>query len=600
MSQDATDAATRLTADKQLDTLYKTVGSLVGPDYHKFRQQLQRQAYAYGWPDYILDPAALVPQHPDLKQQLDSRNAYLVIIKGTDDHSVANLLEACPQGDARRAFGIVHNFFHRNSQAGRTTAVKDFYGASMVSTDTNIIAWTAIVPRRAKVLTQAGGQANEQAQLSILLDGLLPAFKPIQTILNQTDNLTFEIAVAKIMDYAQSEDLVELTKGGGKHAKHNTFTVQDGAQQTDECRGWKRGNCKFGDFCRFKHTGEGGCAPKDRQFPKGQYPGRKRSTPLTLPTPQSTAESTSATSFSVRDHNEAKTMCSYCNSGGHQMRGCPHLKMENEAGTSDVHMVSADKAVDYVFVTQFNRHGGNVHSPDENVVPPSAYQKACAVLTMIFGMLLLAPTGLAKSLARLAEQCTRSPCRVVALLVILAALSYTALARPTVPGEFASIQASSFVSNSDDIQPSLDHEWCSDSGTNRFVTNDINDFVSGTVSTVPTIVAVGGGNVTSPCYGTVIVESLDHGCTMQCMDVLYIPECGKKLMPASPFIRKGCSLVLDDYVKVKLSAKDGTLILSGVNLEVSITSDVKLCAMQHQRPIRVHPILPPIATSVSQ
>ena len=76
MSQDATDAATRLTADKQLDTLYKTVGSLVGPDYHKFRQQLQRQAYAYGWPDYILDPAAHVPQHPDLKQQLDSRNAY--------------------------------------------------------------------------------------------------------------------------------------------------------------------------------------------------------------------------------------------------------------------------------------------------------------------------------------------------------------------------------------------------------------------------------------------------------------------------------------------------------------------------------------------
>jgi hypothetical protein len=384
--------------------------------------------------------------------------------------------------------------------------------------------------------------------------------------LNQTDNLTFEVAVAKIMDYAQSENLVDLTKGGGKHAKHNTFTVQDGAYQTDECRGWKRGNCKFGDFCKFKHTGEGGCAPKDRQYVKGQYPGRKRSTPLTLSTPQPTAASTSATSFSVRDHNKAKTMCSYCNSDGHQMRGCPHVKMENEAGTADVHMVSADKAVDYVFVTHYNRHDGNVHPPDANVVPMSAYQKATAVVTMVFCMLLLAPTGLAKSSARLAEQCTRSPCRVVALLVILAALSYTALARPTLPGEFANIKASSFVSNSDAIQPSLDHEWCSDSGTNRFVTNDINDFVSGTVSTVPTIVAVGGGNVTSPCYGTVIVESLDHGCTMQCMDVLYIPECGKKLMPASPFIRKGCSLILDDYDKVNLSSKDGTPILSGCEL----------------------------------
>ena len=175
------------------------------------------------------------------------------------------------------------------------------------------------------------------------------------------------------------------------------------------------------------------------------------------------------------------------------MRGCPHLKMENEAGTADVHMVSADKAVDYVFVTQSNRHGGNVHSSDANVVPPSAYKKATAVLTMVFCMLLLATTGLAKSSARLAEQCMRSPCRLVALLVILAALSYTTLARRTLPGEFANIQASSFVSNTDDIKPSLDHEWCSDSGTNRFVTNDINNFVSGAVSTVPTI-------VTSPCY----------------------------------------------------------------------------------------------------
>jgi hypothetical protein len=34
-------------------------------------------------------------------------------------------------------------------------------------------------------------------------------------------------------------------------------------------------------------------------------------------------------------------------------------------------------------------------------------------------------------------------------------------------------------------------------------------------------------------------------------------------MPASPFIQKGCSLVLNDYTKVNLTSKDGAPILSG-------------------------------------
>ena len=83
MSQDAIDASARVTADKQLDTMYKTVESLSGSNYHKFKQQLQRHAFAYGWPDYILDQAANVPENPDLKQQLHSRNAYLVIMEKT-------------------------------------------------------------------------------------------------------------------------------------------------------------------------------------------------------------------------------------------------------------------------------------------------------------------------------------------------------------------------------------------------------------------------------------------------------------------------------------------------------------------------------------
>ena len=34
-------------------------------------------------------------------------------------------------------------------------------------------------------------------------------------------------------------------------------------------------------------------------------------------------------------------------------------------------------------------------------------------------------------------------------------------------------------------------------------------------------------------------------------------------MPTSNFVKKGCSITMDDYNKVNLSDKDGTLLLSG-------------------------------------
>ena len=47
------------------------------------------------------------------------------------------------------------------------------------------------------------------------------------------------------------------------------------------------------------------------------------------------------------------------------------------------------------------------------------------------------------------------------------------------------------------------YEWCSDTGTNRFVTNDDNDFVKSTVRHTNTKVAVGGGSIVSRKTGTV-------------------------------------------------------------------------------------------------
>lgn len=76
---------------------------------------------------------------------------------------------------------------------------------------------------------------------------------------------------------------------------------------------------------------------------------------------------------------------------------------------------------------------------------------------------------------------------------------------------------------------SVQYEWCADCGTNRFVTNDINDFVPGSIRREQTTVAVGGGTVISPCTGTVMVRNLDYRHIINCSDVLYLPKCAKKL-----------------------------------------------------------------------
>ena len=112
----------------------------------------------------------------------------------------------------------------------------------------------------------------------------------------------------------------------------------------------------------------------------------------------------------------------------------------------------------------------------------------------------------------------------VALMVLAMLSQAEAGVTPTVPASMVS--PSLFMADTTSgrlAQP--DHEWCSDSGTNRFVTNDERDFVPGTIVYRDTVVSVGGGNVTSPMHGTVLIKSLDHGVTISCSKVLLIRGC---------------------------------------------------------------------------
>jgi hypothetical protein len=88
------------------------------------------------------------------------------------------------QGDAKGVYKALHEFFYNDSQAGKGAAMKSFHLATMGSTDLNVVEYTAQISRLAKIVRESGGQADEGAQLSVLLDGLLPEFDFIKKTLN--------------------------------------------------------------------------------------------------------------------------------------------------------------------------------------------------------------------------------------------------------------------------------------------------------------------------------------------------------------------------------------------------------------------------------
>ena len=143
---------------------------------------------------------------------------------------------------------------------------------------------------------------------------------------------------------------------------------------------------------------------------------------------------------------------------------------------------------------------------------------------------------------------------VLIVLIMAVLVSYSAAA------PIPQVRSSSYF-DEENSSASNEYQWVADSGTNRFVTNDINDFMPGSVVHTQTNVAVGGGSTISPCFGSVLVRGLDHNVTIQCDDVILLPNCARKLMPAHQFTKKGCTLEFSDVVTLRMG--DGKAILSG-------------------------------------
>ena len=230
----ALDASARSLAEKQYDNMLKTVSLLNEAPYHKFRKQIRAVASKNRWHPSILDPATAAPAVPTAKEVADTDNAYGLLMKKCDGHAFEAILEGVPIGDAKAAYASLHNFIYPPTQGGKQHDTNAFYNSTMANTGTNIVEWTALVPRNANVLVERGTSCDDDAKLTRLLTGLLPEFNDIKLILEQTPGITFTVAASRLISHATDRNLMDLTKGGAGGGKAKTFVAAGAGKRKPE------------------------------------------------------------------------------------------------------------------------------------------------------------------------------------------------------------------------------------------------------------------------------------------------------------------------------------------------------------------------------
>jgi hypothetical protein len=626
MAAAAAAAAADLKAQKELDSALKIVPMLQETnDFDKFKKALALTANRFGWAEWILDlnfPEDRVPQDArrnvndaegnqiavpalTLKNKLDTNNAYTIIMTKCEDHAVAYTLEDAEMGDARGAYKLLHDYFYRPTQAGKSATFSSFFSMSMANTDTTIAAYLSLVSRRAINVRQHGTNVDQATMITRILDGLLPEFENIKLILEQRQGLTVADCKATLLDYAKQKNLETLTRGGNVIKRNKTFAataVHDHERPRDrarayentnankprtwwgeawigakgDCQNWHRGKCNRGHKCKYDHPQRQGGGPQGK--------------------PQT---DTARTAMTVKA-DKPQGHCLYCGDPAHYMQACPEASKfatsVSKAG-SDARVHFADSRShkpDHVFM--INSHQASARVKHAKLPPGAApeaqkplYHRAASsardsiewlaegtysiMLGMFYLLLFAAPLFAVAKLWTATDRATHAIARtykplVFILLLLACSIQVLAWQGPIDTGTYGNKITSRLYFNNATRAPPVseipsDYEWCADSGTNRFVTNDLLDFVPGTVVHNSTVVSVGSGSVTSPMSGTVRVQSLDHGCLVECRDVLYLPDCEKKLMPVSTFVKKGSSLLINDTDKINLTARNGSSIFSG-------------------------------------
>ena len=545
-------------AEKQLSNDLKLITPLADSNWSTFLFQINQTVHRNSWAESVLNDkdstgAALVIQSMALKDDIENyrlhkqiSNAYQIITTKCEKHDISSSLAAVKIGDARGAWKIVNDYFVRSTPTGRAAATKAFFNSSQMSTDTTLLQWfKAVDDLAADLSTARGAPVSDEDKKTLLLEGLLPEFKSKKLMIEDKGN-SFSLSETKssLQDYAQVEGLMTLRKGASQR-KTQTYAVEGFKKRkgnfqskdvpnaknfkshkenlaTQLCKKWVEGICPHGANCYRKHEGPGGSliAPTTT--------ANAKSTPLPVP-------------------SAPLMICQYCSTNGHAVRDCPQF-LRSVKEESNEAMFTSTKAA-YTFPVIEEELPDNERNEKSSVSLKLLYLTLTATLTTIFLFFGDVVTGVRRNLKSLVGW------RAILFFIVLALITYS-YADP-----IPRVRSSSYFNENDPSGTSKDLQWVADSGTNRFVTNDINDFMPGSVVHTQVNVAVGGGSTVSPCSGSVLIYGLDHNVTIQCDNVILLPKCARKLMPAHQFTKKGCVLEFSDVVTLRTGS--GKPILSG-------------------------------------
>ena len=617
--------AIEVRAEKQLDTMYKAVPLLQDVGYHKFVAALSKQAYAYNWPKFIMTTTpktvadltatellALDNQgQQGCKDLCNIKNAYLVITAKCTGHTVSNLMSAtsCPDGAARVAMDIVREFFFPGTTAGKSNAYITFFSSTMESTRVNVVEWINLVNQNAQDLRDSGGQADESAELAVLQKGLLPEFKDLSLHLKNVPNLTLKMAIASIMDFARDNHWLDLSRGGGKDQGSKVYFGQ--ADKTKErerrppmtsaekaklpCHNWAKFRCSRTN-CPFQHAGSGstlddslkkaansqqGATPRNFQpassnfMQQDSYNQPAARAPHVPPASsnlmhQGTAAATDSpptgSNHYIQSGNgpvrvdlppsafkPANASCNLCQ-GLHATASCPAVRGDSTMEGAMAFLGDEARPAHEAGGTDIGH--GLVH----------------VFIAFLVYALCAPPRALGVMLKILVGDNPSAALRTGLLMTVIAYLALDVYGVSASTPPHATVLASSYnhasvfnaaTSDMGNASTNADCTWCIDTGTNRFITNDINDFLKGSIQRIPTDVSTGNGTVTSECYGTVLVRSSATQQLLSLERVLYLPKCAKKLMPIRPFLAKGCSLHFNPDFTVDLLLPDHSRLLHG-------------------------------------
>ena len=160
---DGSDVAAITKADKDMPVILSLIPNLHEVEFHIWDRALKQVSFRYGWPDFILDLNADIPDPSMLsaKDTCDIKNAYVAITNKVNGHAVCDSLDDIELGDARAVYKAVHDHFFRPTTAGRQAAAKKLYSMSMANTDTNLAQFMALITRNAKVVRHNGTPVDD-------------------------------------------------------------------------------------------------------------------------------------------------------------------------------------------------------------------------------------------------------------------------------------------------------------------------------------------------------------------------------------------------------------------------------------------------------